>query len=97
MFLWWNCPLNFPAISVKIDTTYSIHSNKKDVTSMFETDISNIWGSIEFSDLMKMEDRLTKAHATLSEGTGEGNDFLGWYHLPSHTTEEELDAIQKTG
>ena len=51
---------------------------RKDVTtSMLETDISNIWGSIEFSDLMKMEPRLSKAHETLAEGTGEGNDFLG--------------------
>ena len=64
-------------------------------TSMLETDISNIWGSIEFSDLMKMEPRLSKAHETLAEGTGEGNDFLGWHHLPSRTTEAELDAIQK--
>ena len=62
---------------------------------MFETDISNIWCSIEFSDLMKMEDRLSQAHNTLAQGTGEGNDFLGWYHLPSHTTEDELDEIQK--
>lgn len=69
---------------------------RKDVTtSMLETDISNIWGSIEFSDLMKMEPRLSKAHETLAEGTGEGNDFLGWHHLPSRTTEAELDAIQK--
>ena len=37
---------------------------------MFETDISNIWGSIEFSDLMKMEDRLSQAHNTLAQGTG---------------------------
>ena len=62
---------------------------------MFETDISNIWGSIEFSDLMKMEERLSQAHAALAQGTGEGSDFLGWYRLPSHTTEEELDEIQK--
>ena len=62
---------------------------------MIETDISNIWGSIDFSELMAMEPRLSAAHQTLSEGTGAGNDFLGWYHLPSGTTEEELDAIQK--
>ena len=60
---------------------------------MFETDISNIWGSIDFSGLMGMESRLSAAHKTLAEGTGAGNDFLGWYHLPSGTTEEELDAV----
>ena len=62
---------------------------------MIETDISNIWGSIDFQDLMAMEPRLSAAHKTLSEGTGAGNDYLGWYHLPSGTTEAELDAIQK--
>ena len=62
---------------------------------MIETDISNIWGSIDFQDLMAMEPRLSAAHQTLSEGTGAGNDYLGWYHLPSGTTEEQLDAIQK--
>ena len=89
--------MKFLAASVKIDRTYFIHHyNRKDVTRiMFETDISNIWGSIEFSDLMKMEDRLSQAHNTLAQGTGEGNDFLGWYHLPSHTTEDELDEIRQ--
>jgi glucose-6-phosphate isomerase len=62
---------------------------------MLETDISNIWGSIDFESLMRMEPRLSAAHSTLSEGTGLGNDFLGWYHLPSGTTEAELDAIQE--
>lgn len=74
--------------------TYTKHSNKKDVTIMIETDISNIWGSIEFKDLMSMESRLSAAHTTLSEGTGAGNDYLGWYHLPTGTTESQLDAIQ---
>ncbi|MDD6024797.1 MAG: glucose-6-phosphate isomerase [Oscillospiraceae bacterium] len=62
---------------------------------MIETDISNLWGAISFPDLMAMEERLSAAHKTLSEGTGAGNDFLGWYHLPSGTTEKELDEIQK--
>lgn len=62
---------------------------------MLETDISNIWGEIDFPGLMKMEPRLSEAHTTLAEGTGEGSDFLGWYHLPSNTSEAELDAIQK--
>ena len=60
---------------------------------MIETDISNIWGSIDFSSLMSMESRLSQAHEMLAEGTGAGSDFLGWYHLPSCTTEAELDAI----
>ena len=60
---------------------------------MIKTEISNIWGAIDFSALMAAEDRLGQAHAMLAEGKGPGNDFLGWYHLPSGTTEAELDAI----
>jgi len=31
---------------------------------------------------------------TLQEGTGEGNDFLGWLDLPSRTPAHHLDEIQ---
>ena len=33
---------------------------------------------------------------TLEKGTGLGNDFLGWLHLPSSTTQELLDDIKAT-
>lgn len=62
---------------------------------MFETDISNIWGSIDFAHLMSMESRVSEAHRLLSEGTGDGNRYLGWHHLPSATTEDELDRIME--
>ena len=60
---------------------------------MIETDISNIWGCIDFNGLMAMESRLMKAHETLAEGKGPGKDFLGWYRLPEKTTEAALDDI----
>lgn len=60
---------------------------------MIETDISNIWGAIDFSGLMAMEERLAKAHETLAEGKGPGREFRGWYQLPERTTEASLDAI----
>ena len=44
---------------------------------MIETDISNIWGSIDFSKLMSMEERLREAHASLADGTGAGLAGLG--------------------
>ena len=31
---------------------------------------------------------------TLDKGTGKGNDFLGWLHLPSSITKEELAALK---
>ena len=60
---------------------------------MLKTEISNIWGAVDFASLMATEERLSQAHQLLAEGRGPGNDYLGWYHLPSGTTEAELDAI----
>jgi len=37
-----------------------------------------------------------QAISTLEEGTGAGNDFLGWVELPSKTTHELLDRINAT-
>ena len=62
---------------------------------MIETDISNIWGFAQLGDLLSMESELASAHKQLAEGTGEGNDFLGWYHLPSETTPEMISQIQQ--
>ena len=36
------------------------------------------------------------AAETLEKGTGEGNDFLGWLHLPSSISEAELADIEAT-
>lgn len=35
-----------------------------------------------------------KFNALLDNGTGRGSDFLGWVHLPSSITEEELTAVE---
>ncbi|MDR0833099.1 MAG: glucose-6-phosphate isomerase [Candidatus Symbiothrix sp.] len=37
-----------------------------------------------------------QANFTLENGTGKGNDFLGWLHLPSSITPAELADIQAT-
>src|SRR5574344_2709090 len=36
------------------------------------------------------------ARKTLEDGTGKGNDFLGWLHLPSSITKADLDDIEST-
>ncbi len=33
---------------------------------------------------------------TLEKGTGKGNDFLGWLHLPSSITKEEIAKLNET-
>ena len=35
-----------------------------------------------------------KFNALLDNATGRGIDFLGWVHLPSSITEEELNAVE---
>ncbi|MDE6338906.1 MAG: glucose-6-phosphate isomerase, partial [Muribaculaceae bacterium] len=43
-----------------------------------------------------LKDESVKALTTLEEGTGAGNDFLGWLRLPSETSEELVARIEAT-
>ena len=60
---------------------------------MIKVDISNVWGGIALPDLLAMEKEVAAAHATLMDGTGEGNDFLGWQNLPVRELTEEISRI----
>ena len=44
----------------------------------------------------QLKDAATSASSTLDNGTGAGNDFLGWVKLPSETPKELLDRINAT-
>ncbi len=61
---------------------------------MIKVDISHVWGQIALPDLLAMEKEVAAAHATLMEGTGAGNDFLGWLKLPVREATEEISRIQ---
>ena len=60
---------------------------------MIKVDISNVWGQISLPDLLAMEAEVAAAHNTLTEGTGAGNDFLGWLNLPVTEPTEEITRI----
>ena len=62
---------------------------------MIKVDISNVWGQITLSDLLAMEKEVAAAHATLADGTGAGNDFLGWQNLPVRQPTQEIARIQQ--
>ena len=62
---------------------------------MIKVDISNVWGEVSLPDLLAMEKEVFAAHKTLAEGTGAGNDFLGWLDLPVNEATEEMIRIQK--
>ncbi len=59
---------------------------------MIKVDISNVWGQLSLPDLLATEKEIFDAHMTLTEGSGEGNDFLGWLNLP---VTEETDEIRR--
>ena len=62
---------------------------------MIKVDISNVWGQLSLPDLLAIEQEVAAAHNTLTEGTGAGNDFLGWLNLPTTEETEEMKRIQK--
>ncbi|MCR4620018.1 MAG: glucose-6-phosphate isomerase [Paludibacteraceae bacterium] len=53
-------------------------------------------GSISQAQIEALQPEIEKAQAALENGTGKGNDFLGWLHLPSSITEAFLDEIIAT-
>ncbi len=61
---------------------------------MIKVDISNVWGQVSLPDLLALEKEVAAAHKTLTEGTGAGNDFLGWLNLPVEEPTDEMRRIQ---
>ena len=57
---------------------------------MITVDISNVWGRLSLPDMLRAEKEVFDAHMMLTEGTGEGSEYLGWLGLP---TEEETAEI----
>ena len=58
-------------------------------------DLSNVSSFVSEEKLMGMEAEVNAAVKTLEEGTGAGNDFLGWINLPTDYDKEEFDRIKK--
>ena len=61
---------------------------------MIKVDISNVWGQLSLPDLLAAEKEVFAAHQTLTEGSGEGSDFLGWLNLPVNKETEEILRIR---
>lgn len=58
-------------------------------------DLSKVFDFVSEEKLMKMEDEVKSAVRTLEEGTGAGNDFLGWLDLPTNYDKIEFERIKK--
>ena len=57
-------------------------------------DCSKTKGFITEEELASMQKKVCDAHKTLTEQTGEGNDFLGWLNLPFDYDKEEFARIK---
>lgn len=58
--------------------------------------IEKALGFISKESIASYEPAVKKAMSDLENGTGKGNDFLGWLHLPSGTNSELLNDIKAT-
>ena len=58
-------------------------------------DISKVLDFIPEKQIFDRAEAAESANSALENGTGKGNDFLGWLHLPSSTTEYMLVEIRK--
>lgn len=58
--------------------------------------IEKAFGFISKESIYGYAEKTASANKMLHEGTGKGNDYLGWLNLPSSIQEEFLDDIQKT-
>ncbi len=61
---------------------------------MIKVDISNVWGQLTLPELLATEKDVAAAHMTLTQGNGEGNDFLGWLELPKTEETDEMRRIR---
>ena len=60
---------------------------------MVSLNIDKTFGFISKASVEAYEGVAMAARKTLEDGTGKGNDFLGWLHLPSSITKADLDDI----
>ena len=58
--------------------------------------IDKVLGTVSKKQILDQETKANNCIATLHNGDGKGNDFLGWLHLPSSITDEELTDIENT-
>ena len=59
-------------------------------------DISKTDGFLGDTDAVALEQEAVRSTGLLYDGTGKGNDFLGWVRLPSSVSAEELARIGRT-
>ncbi|MBQ7040399.1 MAG: glucose-6-phosphate isomerase, partial [Clostridia bacterium] len=62
---------------------------------MLKLDYSKASWAVKDHEIANLKDAVKSAHKALHEGTGAGNDFLGWIELPKAYDKEEFARIKK--
>ena len=63
---------------------------------MISLDIEKTLGFVSKETIAAFEPKVKAAQEMLEYGTGKGNDFLGWLHLPTSITQEHLTDLKET-
>ena len=63
---------------------------------MISLNIEKTFGFISKASVAAYEAQVKAAQEALENGTGKGNDFLGWLHLPSSISQEHLADLKAT-
>lgn len=63
---------------------------------MIQLNINKTFDFISEQEVLGYKDAVVKAQKDLENGTGQGNDFLGWLNLPSSITKEHLNDVKAT-
>lgn len=63
---------------------------------VIKLDVSKTLGFISQNDINNQASLAKKCNEILHNGSGKGNDFLGWLNLPSSITDAELKDIEET-
>ncbi len=58
--------------------------------------IDKAFGFVSEQSVVEYKSKVAAANAALHDGTGKGNDFLGWLNLPSSIDEAHLTDVENT-
>ena len=70
--------------SLRLDFTYGLEAGNA---------LRKLTEQQDGSAVAALQERIAKAYRTLLDGTGAGNDFLGWVRLPEQISEAETEAM----
>ncbi len=66
------------------------------MTEALELNTENIHSFVTEQEIARLQPEVDRHHHNLESGRGKGAEFLGWLHLPSQTTPDQLKEIQQS-